>query len=284
MRGEVKDIVIIIPLYKNDLTYYERLSLNRTLLILQRYDFVFVKSNSFRPDFDAIIQNKNVLRQYTVENFEDHFFQSVKGYNKLLISEGFYERFRHKKYMLICQLDVYIFRDELLDWMNKGFDYLGSPWPASEIHQLQKTHLKRKLKYIRNVMKVVNFLFFNKRDYTIGNGGLSLRKVRKCLSFLRSHSGYATKWKANEDVFWSMLAPILNPFFRIPNLKQGLGFAFESDPSYFYRLNQNRLPFGTHAWEKHEPEFWQPLIDDIEKGKRRVIGGKDQLASGLIDE
>ena len=30
--------------------------------------------------------------------------------------------------MLIYQLDAYVFKDELLNWANKGYDYIGAPW------------------------------------------------------------------------------------------------------------------------------------------------------------
>ena len=269
MRGNTKDIVVIIPIYKNELTALEKQSLNRTLRVLHRYQVVFIKPASFKPEFDRITSLS--LEGTMVESFEDKYFESLKGYNKLLLSKDFFKRFLKWKYMLICQLDVYIFRDGLSEWVSKGYDYIGSPWPAEEISNIQAGHLKRKFKHLKNIMRIVNRIFFNKKDYTIGNGGLSLRNIRRSITVLNLFPSYVAKWKSNEDIFWSMLAPIIYPFFNVPNLKQGLGFAFERKPSHFYKMNRNQLPFGVHAWDKHEPEFWKFFIDNIEKGKI-VIG------------
>jgi hypothetical protein len=40
-------------------------------------------------------------------------------------SKQFYERFVAYDYMLIYQLDAYVFKDELDDWSAKGYDLLA---------------------------------------------------------------------------------------------------------------------------------------------------------------
>ena len=40
----------------------------------------------------------------------------------------------------------------------------------------------------------------------------------------------------------------------------GSTLGFELEPRYLYNLNQKKLPFGCHAWEKHEPDFWKNHI------------------------
>jgi len=110
-------------------------------------------------------------------------------------------------------------------------------------------------------MRSINKLFFGKRDYAIGNGGLSLRNINKSIKTLNFLSFFAKRWTINEDLFWGMVAPTLYPFFKVPNKKDAFNFSFEREPRKLFELNGNRLPFGCHAWEKYDPDFWNEHIN-----------------------
>ena len=64
----------------------------------------------------------------------------------------------------------------------------------------------------------------------------------------------------NEDGFWAFFAPTYNPIFRIPDTETALRFSFEINPRLCFEQVGGRLPFGCHAWEKHDPEFWRRFI------------------------
>jgi hypothetical protein len=34
----------------------------------------------------------------------------------------------------------------------------------------------------------------------------------------------------------------------------------ELKPSYYYAVNGKKLPMGSHAWWKYEPEFWKNAL------------------------
>ena len=70
--------------------------------------------------------------------------------------------------------------------------------------------------------------------------------------------------RRNEDAFISLILPLINPFFRIPKWKEALGFCMELNPKKSFELNNNKLPFGVHAWEKYDHEFWQKHFDEVE--------------------
>jgi hypothetical protein len=136
-----------------------------------------------------------------------------------------------------------VFKDELLEWCEKGYDYIGAPWVR--IPPPNK-------KVIFNLSK---FLLGK-----VGNGGFCIRNVQK---FYRSAIFYRPlSWlfPKNEDFFWCLMMPKLNPFFSIPSAAVALRFAFELDPSDCYKKLGDQLPFGCHAWEKYEPEFWSAFI------------------------
>ena len=59
-----------------------------------------------------------------------------------------------------------------------------------------------------------------------------------------------------EDVFWSSI-PEHDSSFLIPDYKEGLQFAFDRKPELALKLNNNKLPFGCHGFEKPKVRaFW----------------------------
>lgn len=87
--------------------------------VLQHYPIIFVAPDSLHADY--------FTSEDQIERFDDAYFKSPKTYNKLLINPLFYERFVAYEFMLIHQLDAYVFKDELEKWCNKGYDYIGAP-------------------------------------------------------------------------------------------------------------------------------------------------------------
>ena len=67
-------------------------------------------------------------RPIHVVRFDPGFFRSTDTYSRLLLSAGFYQAFASYEFILIHQLDVFVFRDELADWCARGYDYVGAPW------------------------------------------------------------------------------------------------------------------------------------------------------------
>jgi hypothetical protein len=217
----------------------------------------------------------------TAERFPDEFFSGIDGYNRLLKSCLFYNRFESCEYILIAQLDCLIFSDNLEEWMARGWDYLAAPWfkGFSEVNDA--------------------------RLWRVGNGGLSLRKVSSALRILNQEvpagsvyprwGHYAWKpplesWESglyqkvsaihrihplarlhsvedelehfpyNEDVFWAIEAPKFDPSFRVATAEEALPFAFEASPRWSYEKNGEKLPFGCHAWVRYDREFWERML------------------------
>ena len=120
-----KLVAVIIPIYRTNLSKTEQMSLNQCVKVLGDFDIVFVKPkklNSTSINFDGKIK---------AESFPVKYFKNLYGYNSLMLAEDFYRRFLDYKYILIYQLDAFVFKNELISWCNKGYDYLGAPWIAS---------------------------------------------------------------------------------------------------------------------------------------------------------
>ena len=102
--------VIVIPVYKNSLSKFETSSLKQVYDILgEKYDIVLVCPDSFELDLYKSIIGKELHHVY----FPSHYFLSQRSYSNLCLQSEFYEIFNSYEYMLIYQLDAWIFEDNL---------------------------------------------------------------------------------------------------------------------------------------------------------------------------
>ncbi len=235
----MSQVVVIIPIYKKTPSENDLISLERTQRVLStHYPICFVC-----PDDLDVSVYKVLIPSATYTRFPKVYFQNISGYNCLLTSPFFYKDFLKYKYVFICQTDVYVFKNELLQWCEEGFDYLGSPW------LIAPPQIKEKILFDFNRYVVGK----------VGNGGCSLRKTKIFyrLSFLTKL--IFSIFPKNEDFIWCFLIPKIYPFLRFPTAEEALPFAFELLPSESYE-RLGRLPFAVHAWEKYEPEFWKKFI------------------------
>lgn len=253
----MKTVKVLIPIYKAALTDLEMRSLEQACRILAQYPLIVVKPHTL--DISELL---TIFPQLTCETFDDTYFKGIPGYNKLMLSGEFYERFLDTEYILIHQLDAYVFRDELTEWCKKGYDYIGAPWLKKPIYSYPfiSTFMKISQIYCHIRKKPSKQFLYNK----IGNGGFSLRKVEKhykAIELYNKDINFFLRQKHshlyNEDVFWSTV-----PDFSYPDPIEALGFAFDKYPAYCFRLNQEKLPFGCHAWYKRKMKnFWKPIIN-----------------------
>lgn len=278
--------VIVIPIYKDNPMPVERASFKQGLSVLKKYDIVVITHKECNINVYNDI-SKEVGKNFSIEYFDMHYFSSVDGYNDLCYSVSFYERFEQYEYMLIYQLDAWVFKDELEYWCDKEYDYIGAPL----------------------------YYAYNGHNYTykfagVGNGGFSLRRISHCLEMLRGGQNkvfikpiplirlywnyylysdkfkkfsnririiptvlskifgihntirYYAKKRINEDMIFGTWATCSWSFRgNIPSEQEAAMFSFEVHPEKLYKRNGNVLPFGCHAFEKWEYDsFWKKHI------------------------
>ena len=264
---------VVIPVYLSELSEEEIVSFNQTVKVLGSHDIILVCPIGFdHSNYDNLAYQQGVTLKK--ECFKASYFNGIPGYNRLLLSRHFYERFSNYDYILICQLDVFVFRDELEYWCTRGYDFIGAPI----IGKFEDTAFS-------NVMRV-------------GNGGFSLRKISSYLAYFNSGKNviptndiahrislrkkpytrifvwilmslgwrnkpvsFAAHWRYNEDDFWSGVLDKSNFALRKPSPEEAMLFSFERFPSELFKLTGNKLPFGCHAWKKYEFNgFWRHII------------------------
>ncbi len=248
----IEEVIVILVAYKEEITPLERVSIEQCLDILGGHPISVVA-----PEGLILPAPLDLLPSV---RFDSRYFMTISSYSSLLLSKQFYESFLSYRYMLIHQLDAFVFRDELLDWCSRGYDYIGAPWIGetfpNEVERRQGLPF-----WIRSRL----FRFLPPLDHSVGNGGFSLRRVKTMYRALTLLRRTRRAWGArNEDGFWSIAMPeCWWWYYRVPSIDEALGFAFELNPSQCYQQNGSKLPFGCHAWESNEPEFWLPHFDAV---------------------
>jgi hypothetical protein len=255
MRKEL--VAVTIPIYKQYPDANELISLNQTIRILNRYPIIFFAPQSLDTSFyENHCANKI---NFKIKRFNNDYFDGIQGYNKLMLSKEFYFAFNNYKYILICQLDAYVFRDELEYWCNKGYDYIGAPYAFVDMDAYP---MKVLTKY-RALLKIIKRYF--PWSYTfkqVGNGGLSLRNVKKTLFLLNFKKLHPKLWKTlMEDNFFQYWGNVMFPFFKLPDVIEAAKFSIELDPEKTFQSIGNKLPFGCHAYMRYQPEFWKKHIE-----------------------
>jgi hypothetical protein len=254
-----KKVVVIIPFYKDELSTYESIALEQCFKILGKHPIIAIKPASLVLPGSV---EKYPFSQIT--SFDDSFFANVQGYNRLMLSADFYGEFIDYENILIHQLDAFVFRDELLDWCNRGYDYIGSPWIKDKKRNIFKVIKKSIQYYIHTRYNILdNGLPTAKHlEYKVGNGGFSLRRTKilhdLCISMADQIAFYNSNEHHyyNEDIFWSVEVNRKSKLLKKPGYKKALRFSFEMYPQMALQLTKGKLPFGCHAWEK-ELDFWR---------------------------
>lgn len=268
-----KKAAIAIPIYKNELSKVEKISITQLFRVLNKYDVYLVCPKKLIIEIDVI---KN--EEYKIIYFDDKYFENIEGYSQLCLSSEFYKRFIEYKYILLYQLDAFVFDDKLEEFCDRGYDYIGAPVPK---------------------------LIWPELNGGIGNGGFSLRKIDSMLELLKYKKRIISIIEAketqeakkeilkNEDKFIAYAMKELRQegeIFILPSKEEAFEFSIEFNINGIYDDVENHLPFGTHRWYKYKFKSWWPIIEkygyylsDEEKIELEKIG-QDKWYMGLVLE
>src|ERR1700744_845352 len=250
-------VAVTIPIYKKIPDANEVISLSQCLKVLNRHPVIFFAPRSLDVSFYENYCTDKV--EFKIERFNDVYFADITGYNKLMLSKEFYYRFIEYKFVLIYQLDAFVFRDELEYWCKKEYDYIGAPYAYVDLDNYPIKFLSKYRALLQRFQKFLPGFYVFKQ---VGNGGLSLRNVKKALFLLFFKKLQPDLWtQLMEDNFFQYWGNLLFPFFKLPPVIEAAKFSIELDPQKTYHLIGDKLPFGCHAYMRYEPEFWKAHIE-----------------------
>jgi hypothetical protein len=249
----------------------ELISFNQCISVLSQHEiFIIAPTN-----LDISVYT-NLYPSIGVKFVDKDWLISVKAYNKMKINRTFYKLFSNFEYMLTYELDSYVFQDNLFEWCTDAYDYIGAPWFAGYDE-------------VGSLAEIIG----------VGNSGLSVRNVQRCLSVLeelqplvlvadRSNNkllkyifryftfvtrsfprlqarlyiirAYLQHEYIHEDIFWAVFIPRYFSHFKVADVSSALRFSFDANPRKCFELSGNVLPFGCHAWKRYDCEFWAKFI------------------------
>ena len=223
------NVIVVIPVYYNNFSYLEKISLEQTIKVLKKYDKCFVIPEKLEVKNDIVREKVDIVR------VKNEYMNSIDSYSEMLCSEEFYNLFSSYDYMLIAQIDAFIFADKLMQFCRTGYDYIGAPWPGkARVYDGANVYIAE-----------------------VGKGGLSLRNIKKHIQVLRS--GIKRKKGTPEDVFWAVNN---SSIFRVAPVEIAKHFSLERGIEYYYATNNFVLPMGCHAWWKENYVFWKNKIEE----------------------
>ncbi|MET0572217.1 MAG: DUF5672 family protein [Pedobacter agri] len=268
----MSEVIVTVPLYKEIPSNEEKMSFLQLLKVLGQHPIAIVTHKELDLSQYIELAEEKTLK---IEYFPSTFFSNIEGYSKLLCAKAFYKRFEKYKFLLIYQLDAWVFRDELDFWCNLNHDYIGAPW----FYEHNK----------KNALETF---------YGVGNGGFSLRKISSHLKalnhfyqlesynailrdFLTSRIGYIAIKNLfynltvrnfshymfnqhviiNEDVFWNLISKRNFKWYTVPDMITAGKFSSEINASLLFEANNRVLPFGCHAWQVYDRNFWKQFIE-----------------------
>ncbi|MBP3353427.1 MAG: hypothetical protein IJ341_00425 [Bacteroidales bacterium] len=260
-RDKTKDVIITIPIYTLNFSEYEWASIKQCFKVLRNYSICYIKPESL----DISTLNNKYKADY-IESFPDIYFKGISGYNRLMLSPIFYNRFKGWKYIFIYQTDAWVFNDNLQFWCDKDYDYIGAPWIPKKKYSMPYYKLYVVLKSI--YCKIFSQPNYNKLYYNVGNGGISLRKTdkfaiesQKRADEIENLLSRKAKDFYNEDVYWSITINEKGKILNIPQWQEALNFSFDKNPEESLQMNNGNLPFCCHGWTKQKMlPFWQKYI------------------------
>lgn len=253
----MSSVIIVIPIYRS-FTDTEKISFEQGLKVLGKYRISLLHPRKF--DVSSIIKQYGDRGNLSEMSIDDCHFTSVASYSDLLLTPYFYDLYSQYDYMLIYQLDAYVFRDELYKWIEKGYDYIGAPWIPSKYYL--KCIVEKPWQAIRKLFPVKLTNIPHCMNYfAVGNGGFSLRKISTIHQITIDDSAIIRQCCYNEDWYISQVASRTHKL-NIPNYHEALKFSFEQSLSHCYSLNHRELPFGCHYWSKPKnySRFWHRFI------------------------
>lgn len=219
-----KTVAFVIITHKNILNEFEVISLKSILEVFgEKRDIFVAMPKSVDEKYYTTLGVKAV-------KFDDIWFSSYRKYNELCLQKVFYDKFIDYRYILLYQLDGFVFYDNIDYFCNLEYDYIAAPW------------------------KYGNFWYRSQYEtvWYVGCGGVSLRKVSSFLEFITDEEVKKQAKYEQEDMVISSagnklkIAPV--------NIAEQFCISEYFDESY------EKLPMMLHWFDHMDNQFFREEI------------------------
>ena len=263
------DCCIVIPIYKETLDCVEEISLKRLKKVLIEdkgektdlydpydfYDIYLVYPEGLNVSkYHELFENAYRVKLYEVK-FDPKYFTSTAAYSQLCISYDFYKKFDHYKYMLIYQLDCYLFYDNIANWVKQGYDYIGGPIVSTDCGWDTVKESRKGKQWTPYV----------------GNGGFSLRKIETFKEITDPDGEFRKRYKLTDEVLKNVKYEdkyFCNDLYKlyeleVPDWKEALSFGIDMSVDVIYNyFKWQGKPMGAHSIDKNI-RWWKKVIPEL---------------------
>jgi hypothetical protein len=267
-----------------DLNRYERISLQRHLTVLRKFDrYLLVPSSlkaAVRSDLLESFVDATDVRFHQVE---DAWLDSHRSYNQLMLTLDFYAHYESYSHMLIAQLDAYTFDNQLVEWCQMPFSYIGAPiykfgsyWEDDTLCMGNGGYSLRHVdSFIRALSKnpVIHRWSDLAEQLQPFNAKGKLVKIARYLpcwlrgfNRLRQDTNQLARWAGvNEDVCYAKLLPAVDSAFKTAGYRDSVHFCVDWHVERQLDFLNGRLPFGAHGWWSWPENIkaWTPYIEEL---------------------
>lgn len=234
-----KRCIITIPVYKEKPNTIELASLKQCVTILgEKYEILI-----FCPDGIDLSKYKEESKyDFSVLYCDKRYFKSQKTYSDLCETWQFYDLLSDYEYMLIYQLDAWVFEDKLDYFEDMNYDYIGA----------------------------IHLIGYRGGTGENGNGGFCLRKTKKFRDVCKKTDFNKIPAGQLEDCAFTQR---LKSNFNLAPLDVCRKFSIQEKADIQFKKNGNKLPMGCHGFKKFGWRFWQNYI--------KIEGVPDAVPKGL---
>lgn len=276
MKINDNKVVIVIPVHSPSPSQEELIAFAQCYKVLSNYPIYVLHPKGL--ELEAYKETVLGMKGIAIDPI---WLSSIENYNKLKYSSFLYKLFDKYTFLLTYELDAYVFRDELIRWCDKDYSYIGAPWFKGYIYPVKPFEIVgignsgfslRNISSCLTIIKRIRALKILSKSYS----KIRLGKIYAFSSFLK-RTNLTKLFKIQdsttylphiidgdftlEDHFWSVWVATTFDDFKLAPVSDALQFSFEVNPKVLYKMNNNILPFGCHAWLKYDPEFWKAYID-----------------------
>lgn len=288
---------IVIPVYRTIFTPVEKAAFRNFCQIFSSLPIRIVcpsgltTADGFDNEINGLLSKTPDIQ---VIPLDPSHFSSVDQYNLLMLDSSFYAHFTVWDYILLAQLDSWVFESNLEAWAALNYSYIGAPWkslaglplgPSWPLEAVGNGGLSlRKVDHFRRVLSSWRFwlwpvlsvseLVKAHRPLAPFSSGFGFGALLKACNRFRIIAFRAAGWRntlahfsqsgLHEDIIYGLLVPRVFSFWSVPLPSVAARFALDEDVNYFYhRYLDPTLPFGCHAWEKAYLEFWCSLNTNL---------------------
>ena len=214
-------VTVVIPIFSETPSKSQIHSLESVQSHLGDYPITFIKGENLKPNpvFNEICSDADFV------GFDSRYFACESGYTRFLLSGTLYQLFGWSRYLLVCELNTLIQKNELGYWCRQGYDFIQPKPPVGSIS-------KSTFDWRRRVdpLSVLDTLRSASQTTTL-ESGISLRKVDVFQKLCGRNRRLAARFLAaqpsatNDSLFWEVVPNRWLPDLLVPHEIQRKHFA-----------------------------------------------------------